>query len=75
MTKLPRITARKLVAALERGGWRKARQEGSHLFLVHPGRVALVVVPMHAGQTLGPSILKRILAQAGLSAEELRGLL
>ena len=75
MTKLPRVTARKLVAALKRGGWTEVHHEGSHLYLAHPARVPLVVVPMHAGETVKPGLLLKILKQAGMTREELRDLL
>ncbi len=74
MTRLPRITARELIAALGRIGFVIARTKGSHHFLQHPdGRVT--VVPVHAGETLGPGLLNRILSEVGITREELIELL
>ena len=69
--KLPRVTAREALRALERAGWYQARQKGSHIVLKHkekPG--ARVVLPMHPGETLLPKTLASILDQAGLAVEE-----
>lgn len=74
MTRLPRVTGREVVAALERAGFGVVRVRGSHHFLRRDdGRAT--VVPVHAGETLGPGLLTRILADAGLTREELAGLL
>jgi predicted RNA binding protein YcfA (HicA-like mRNA interferase family) len=72
---LPRITARELVRALHRAGWYDDRQVGSHLTLLHSTRAGRVVVPMHAGKTIKPGLLRGILADAGLSVDELVALL
>ena len=59
MPKLPRITARKLIAVLLRQGFFVVRQRGSHRILFHEdGR--RVVVPMHA-RDLSMGTLKGIL--------------
>ena len=74
MTRLPRITGRELVAALGRVGFEVVRVKGSHHFVRHAdGRVS--VVPVHAGETLGPGLLNRILADVGLTRDELIDLL
>ncbi|MER3486297.1 MAG: hypothetical protein C4345_10310 [Chloroflexota bacterium] len=73
--RLPRITATELVRALQRAGWQVARQRGSHLSLIHPGKRGTVIVPVHAGRIIKPRTLLTILQQAGLTADELRALL
>ena len=74
MTRLPRITGRELVAALGRVGFEVVRVKGSHHFVRHAdGRAS--VVPMHAGETLGPGLLNRILSDVGLTRDELINLL
>jgi len=45
-------------------------QKGSHVQLKHPVRAGRVTVPVHAGETIGPGLLRSILAQAGLSSDE-----
>jgi len=72
--KLPRLSARKLAAALKRAGFERDRQKGSHLTMRHPERGSRVVIPMHPGD-MAVGLVHDILAQAGLSIEELRILL
>lgn len=74
MTRMPRITGKKVVAALKRAGFTAVRVTGSHHHLHKPGN-KLVTVPVHAGETLSPILLKSILEQAGLTVEELIELL
>jgi predicted RNA binding protein YcfA (HicA-like mRNA interferase family) len=70
MTRLPRITGRQLVRSLERFGFAVIRVRGSHTFLKHPdGRAT--VVPVHSGETIGPGLLKTILREIEVSADEL----
>lgn len=73
--RLPRITAHELLRALHRAGWYDSKQEGSHLTLRHPDRPSRLVVPVHVGAILKPGLLKGILDDAGMTAEELRNLL
>jgi predicted RNA binding protein YcfA (HicA-like mRNA interferase family) len=74
MPRLPRVTGKDLLAALERSGFRVVRVKGSHHLMRHAdGRTT--VVPVHAGETIGPGLLNRILADCELSREELVRLL
>ncbi|HEX5724546.1 MAG TPA: type II toxin-antitoxin system HicA family toxin [Longimicrobiaceae bacterium] len=74
MSRLPRVTGKELASALGRAGFEVVRVKGSHHFLRHPdGRVA--VVPVHAGETLGPGLLTRILADVRITREALAELL
>lgn len=75
MNKLPRVTAKKLIIALKRAGWREGRQVGSHLTLWHQDKPSIVVVPIHSGDTIGPKLLSSIMKQASLTPDELRELL
>lgn len=55
MARLPRLTGKKVIAALQRVGFDVARVKGSHHFLRHSdGRVT--VVPVHAGEIIGPGL-------------------
>lgn len=70
MPRLPRLRGRELVAALKRVGFEVIRIKGSHHFLRHPdGRCT--VVPIHAGEVIGPGLLNKILRDTELTAEEL----
>lgn len=74
MVKLPRVTARQIIAVLERAGFSLARQSGSHMIFKNAaGKRA--TVPFHAAKTLHPKVLKSILRDADLTAEDLAKLL
>jgi predicted RNA binding protein YcfA (HicA-like mRNA interferase family) len=51
------------------------RRWGSHAILHHESRPGRVVVPVHSGRILKPKTLLSILDQAGISIEQLGGLL
>jgi predicted RNA binding protein YcfA (HicA-like mRNA interferase family) len=69
VTRLPRITGREVVAALRRAGFELARVRGSHHFLRHAdGRGT--VVPVHAGETIGPGLLVAILRDCEIERED-----
>ena len=69
---LPLLRSAEVISALERMGFRLARRSpGSHLRYVHAdGR--RTTVPMHEGKTIGRGLLRKILADVGISADELR---
>ena len=74
MPRIPRIRGRELIAALQRAGFAVLRVKGSHHFLQHPdGR--RTVVPVHAGETIGPGLLNKILRDTELTREQLVDLL
>lgn len=74
MTKLPRLTAREICSVLEKLGFTIVRQSGSHIIYKNAeGKRA--TVPFHAAKILHPKILKSILRDAGLTAEDLARLL
>ena len=67
---LPVVTARKVVATLQRAGFYVHHQVGSHAQLKHPDRPDLrVTVPIHARDLPRP-VLKNILRQAELSVDQ-----
>lgn len=70
MPRLPRVRGRQLLSALQRLGFRVARIKGSHHMLQHPdGR--RTVVPVHAGEIIGPGLLNAILKDTELTIEDL----
>ena len=74
MTALPSIRGKDLVAALRKAGFEVVRVKGSHHFLRHhDGRTT--VVPVHAGETIGPGLLSKILRDCDLSREALHSFL
>jgi predicted RNA binding protein YcfA (HicA-like mRNA interferase family) len=75
MTRLPQVSARKMLAALQRGGFTILRVKGSHHFLRHrddPRRET--VVALHPGD-LPEGTLREILKQARISRDEFLKLL
>ncbi len=75
MRRLPRIGGDELVRAFDREGWREVRRRGSLIVLWHESRPGRVVVPVHSGRILKPKTLLPIIDAAGISPEELGGLL
>ena len=74
MPPCPSVSGSRVVRALERVGFVDVRQSGSHHILRHPdGRGT--TVPVHAGLDLSKGTLRGILADVGLSVEELEALL
>jgi predicted RNA binding protein YcfA (HicA-like mRNA interferase family) len=74
MARLPRLTGKEVIAALQRVDFEVARVKGSHHFLRHPdGRVT--VVPVHAGEIIGPGLLAKILRDCDLTREKFLELL
>lgn len=69
MPKLPVLSGREVVAALERLGFVQMRQRGSHAILQRNG--VGVVVPLH--RELKTGTLAGVIRQAGLSQDEFLG--
>jgi len=73
--KIPIVTAKELIRALKRAGFSKDRQKGSHLTLINPKTNKTVTIPVHTGVDIGKGLLKKIIAEAGLTTEEFINLL
>jgi predicted RNA binding protein YcfA (HicA-like mRNA interferase family) len=72
--RLPNLSAKEVVRALERAGFVFQRQKGSHATFRHPETKRTTVVPLHGGDVKRP-LLKLIVQQTGLTEEEFRKLL
>ena len=73
MSRLPRLDARTLIRILAREGFEVVRINGSHHFLRHTdGRGT--VVSVHAGETIGPDLLTKIMADCEMDRETLERL-
>jgi predicted RNA binding protein YcfA (HicA-like mRNA interferase family) len=69
MPKLPRVTGEALLKQLHRHGFIVVRVRGSHDVVQHSdGRYS--VVPVHAGEAIGPGLLRKILNQTELSPDD-----
>ncbi len=64
------IKAKRLLAALQRIGWRVKRQTGSHKVLERSGWPD-VVFAFHDSDEIGPKMLARLAKVTGLKPEEL----
>ena len=74
MTSFPSVTGKDLLLSLKKAGFSLVRVKGSHHFVQHPdGRST--VVPIHAGETIGPGLISKILRDCELSREQLQKLL
>ncbi len=63
------LPARKVLRILASLGFEVARKHGSHVVLKHSdGRVT--VVPIHAGEEIGPGLLLKIIKDAKLTKDE-----
>jgi predicted RNA binding protein YcfA (HicA-like mRNA interferase family) len=72
--RLPSVTPRKAIRALERCGWELDRVKGSHHVFRHPDHPHRVVVPMHA-RDLAKGTLNQIVDTSGVSRDEFLRLL
>jgi len=68
MPRLPRITARDALRAVQRDGWTIDHTRGSHTYLIHPTKLGTVCVAMHAG-IIPPKTTQSIIRQAGLTVD------
>jgi len=68
MQKLPRLTAKEIIRALNKAGFCSVSQKGSHIKLKNNNR--RVIVPFHAGKIIPPKTFKAIIKDSGLSMEE-----
>jgi predicted RNA binding protein YcfA (HicA-like mRNA interferase family) len=73
---LPALKADEVIRALRKADFEIARIKGSHHILRHrddPSRGT--VVPVHAGKDIKRGLLRKIIADAGLTVDEFKALL
>jgi predicted RNA binding protein YcfA (HicA-like mRNA interferase family) len=70
MSKLPLLSADDIIKILQKMGFQKVRQEGSHVFMQHPdGRTT--VIPNHPGEDVDRGLLNKILKKdLGIERED-----
>jgi len=69
MSKLPRRRGRAVLSALKKAGFVVVRTKGSHPILKNAdGRST--VVPVHAGEHIGPGLLNAILNDVEMTRDE-----
>jgi len=68
------LKPQRLIKILNKLGFNKIRQEGSHIFFKHPdGRTT--VVPFHKGKDIGRGLMRSILNDVKLTPKEFQKLL
>ncbi len=72
MTRLPAVTARRLIAALLRLGYVIDRQRGSHVVLRHPTLRRQTTIPNHPGDLKRPLLFK-ILRDLDMAPDDFAG--
>jgi predicted RNA binding protein YcfA (HicA-like mRNA interferase family) len=73
VSKLPNISGKECIKALEKIGFYQKRRESSHIILRRDSPLAQIVVPDH--QELAKGTLRAIIRDADLSVEEFVSLL
>jgi predicted RNA binding protein YcfA (HicA-like mRNA interferase family) len=69
MTRLPPLKTGEVVRGLNKLGFEKVRQKGSHA-LFHHQDCRRAPVPIHPGKTISPYFLSDILKQLGIEEAE-----
>jgi len=72
---LPVVNAKEVVKVLEKVGFKRTRQSGSHAVYKREGDHRRTIVPIHPRKSLKRKTLKSIINDAGLTAEEFKKLL
>lgn len=73
--KLPVVNARQLARVAQKLGFESGRQRGSHAIYYRERDRARVVIPVHGGRDLDPTVVAGILRDMGIDVEEFRSLL
>jgi predicted RNA binding protein YcfA (HicA-like mRNA interferase family) len=68
--KLPAVSGKQVIAALEKEGWYVKRVRGSHHVLRHPDIPDAIPVPVHGNRPIKRGTLSSILRSAGISRGE-----
>ena len=61
---------REVIALVEKDGWRRHSQKGSHRQFKHPTKPGRVTIAGHPSKDVPPKTLKSILEQAQIKLEE-----
>jgi len=69
MTKLPPLKAREVIKGLQKMGFEKVRQKGSHAIFHHPD-CRRTPIPVHPTKTISPYFLADILKRLEIDEEQ-----
>lgn len=70
MPHLAPVSAKKLIAMLEREGFVCARTKGSHCYFLDEVRKKTTVVPVHGNRDIGTGLLRAILRDIDMSVDD-----
>jgi predicted RNA binding protein YcfA (HicA-like mRNA interferase family) len=74
MPRLPILKAREVIHALEKAGFKRIRQKGSHVFMQHSnGNTTLI--PLYSGRDIDRALPQKIIADTRMTQKEFVGLL
>ena len=74
--RLPSLNADEVIRALKKAGFEVTCIKGSHHVMRHRDDVSRgTVVPVHAGTDIKRGLLRKIIADAGLTVDEFKSLL
>jgi predicted RNA binding protein YcfA (HicA-like mRNA interferase family) len=68
MASPPSISGERAVRILQKAGWFKDRQHGSHVILIKPGHPASLSVPLY--RELAPGTLRALIRVSGMSVDQ-----
>jgi predicted RNA binding protein YcfA (HicA-like mRNA interferase family) len=63
-----------MIKVLEKEGYKVIRQKGSHVIMMNDKKNR-IVIPMHPGKEIKPSLCRVILSEAGINREKFEKLL
>lgn len=72
--KLPSLRPREVVRILERAGFAKWRQRGSHLTMYRARDHRALTVPIHFAKAIPKGTLRALIKQGGLTPDEFMNL-
>ncbi|HLD10725.1 type II toxin-antitoxin system HicA family toxin [Candidatus Woesearchaeota archaeon] len=62
MNKIPRLTAKEIIKAVNKLGFKFERQRGSHMFFRHEDE-RTTTIPNHPGEEIGSGLLNKIIKE------------
>ncbi len=74
MTRLPSLKPRDVIRALEKAGFERQRQTGSHVIMAHKEKRRIIPVPMHSKE-MERGLIISIIKQSGLTKGQFTDLL
>ena len=67
--KLPHLSGKEMAKLVEKLGFKRVHQVGSHAKYAHPdGRVT--IIPIHGNEEIGPGLTNEIIKKIGITREE-----